>query len=340
MVLNASLLMLPCRHDDLLDDYHILKNWEYDVWINSPQSVTERRRKFIRFSSGHSSASIWSCNDLDSSVDVDLVDVKSDNGSESLVEKEVFVSCSEQRATDKLKDRLLNRLRSISCMACGAINDDNVQSNNDSRVEETRIHRVKVQYFRRRMKKLSGLFTGEDSGKFLHENMYPTLARDEWYFFTSRELKYPNGSRPNRAAGDGYWKATVADQRIQQRQEVIGFKKTLVLTTGRPPTERRRIGSCTSTPFDRDPLVMMPTTTCSQTTACCVGYERKRTAVIQPNLPTQNVEVPQTNQARPQQIGLAIQPNLGGQFENPMNCVPHSQQNHFENQESSLEPFS
>ncbi|KZV40952.1 hypothetical protein F511_05197 [Dorcoceras hygrometricum] len=195
----------------LLDDYHSLKNWEYDVWINSPQSVTERRRKFIRwmglrsdglegedfckqdigrvmensgvvqetpagienrFSSGPSSASIWSSNDLDSSVDVDLVDVRSDNGSEgvsnviglvaNLVEKEVFVSCSEQRATDKLKDRLLNRLRSISCMACGAINDDNVQSNNDSRVEETRIRRVKVQYSRRRMKKLSALFTGQD----------------------------------------------------------------------------------------------------------------------------------------------------------------------------------
>ncbi|KZV56171.1 hypothetical protein F511_19754 [Dorcoceras hygrometricum] len=69
--------------------------------------------------------------------------------------------------------------------------------------------------------------------------MYPTLAKDEWYFFTSRKLKYPNGSRPNRAAGDGYWKATVADQRIQERQEVIGFKKTLVFYHGKTPNGKK-----------------------------------------------------------------------------------------------------
>ncbi|KZV41188.1 hypothetical protein F511_44275 [Dorcoceras hygrometricum] len=70
-------------------------------------------------------------------------------------------------------------------------------------------------------------------------DMYPTLAKDEWYFFTSRKLKYPNGSRPNRAAGDGYWKATVADQKIQERQEVIGFKKTLVFYHGKAPNGKK-----------------------------------------------------------------------------------------------------
>ncbi|XP_073119550.1 NAC transcription factor 25-like [Henckelia pumila] len=49
--------------------------------------------------------------------------------------------------------------------------------------------------------------------------MYPTLGRDyEWYFFTGRERKYLNGSRPNRAAGDGYWKATVADKKIYHKK--------------------------------------------------------------------------------------------------------------------------
>ncbi|XWS21657.1 hypothetical protein CRYUN_Cryun30bG0073300 [Craigia yunnanensis] len=65
----------------------------------------------------------------------------------------------------------------------------------------------------------------------------PDLAlygEKEWYFFSPRDRKYPNGSRPNRAAGSGYWKATGADKPIGQPKPV-GIKKALVFYVGKAP---------------------------------------------------------------------------------------------------------
>lgn len=56
----------------------------------------------------------------------------------------------------------------------------------------------------------------------------------EWYFFSPRDRKYPNGSRPNRAAGTGYWKATGADKPIGVPKP-IGIKKALVFYAGKAP---------------------------------------------------------------------------------------------------------
>ncbi|KAE8705723.1 ONAC010 protein [Hibiscus syriacus] len=57
----------------------------------------------------------------------------------------------------------------------------------------------------------------------------------EWYFFTPRDKKYRNGTRPNRAADNGYWKATGADKGVRSDDKIIGYRKALVFYEGRPP---------------------------------------------------------------------------------------------------------
>ncbi|EPS69130.1 hypothetical protein M569_05637, partial [Genlisea aurea] len=59
----------------------------------------------------------------------------------------------------------------------------------------------------------------------------------EWYFFSPRDRKYPNGARPNRAATSGYWKATGTDKPVMTSggTERVGVKKALVFYNGKPP---------------------------------------------------------------------------------------------------------
>ncbi|KAI9093279.1 hypothetical protein K1719_027293 [Acacia pycnantha] len=63
------------------------------------------------------------------------------------------------------------------------------------------------------------------------------FGEQEWYFFSPRDRKYPNGARPNRAATSGYWKATGTDKPVltSNGNQKVGVKKALVFYGGKPP---------------------------------------------------------------------------------------------------------
>ncbi|KAI8559017.1 hypothetical protein RHMOL_Rhmol04G0141600 [Rhododendron molle] len=64
--------------------------------------------------------------------------------------------------------------------------------------------------------------------------MYELKREEEWYFFTSRNKKYPKGKRPNRSTGNGFWKASGADMSIFSSDggSIVGYKKALVYYEG------------------------------------------------------------------------------------------------------------
>ncbi|KAK9119189.1 hypothetical protein Scep_017282 [Stephania cephalantha] len=60
------------------------------------------------------------------------------------------------------------------------------------------------------------------------------FGENKWYFFSTRNRKYPNGVRPNPATPSGYWKSTGTDKAIHSSSKNVGVKKSLVLYRGKP----------------------------------------------------------------------------------------------------------
>ncbi|KAF8009486.1 hypothetical protein BT93_J0473 [Corymbia citriodora subsp. variegata] len=62
---------------------------------------------------------------------------------------------------------------------------------------------------------------------------------NEWFFFSARGRKYPNGTQSRRATERGYWKATGKERNVRVGSRVIGTKRTLVFHLGRAPKGER-----------------------------------------------------------------------------------------------------
>lgn len=61
----------------------------------------------------------------------------------------------------------------------------------------------------------------------------------QWFFFSPRDRKYPNGARSNRGTKHGHWKVTGKDRTITCNSRAVGVKKTLVFYKGRAPVGER-----------------------------------------------------------------------------------------------------
>ncbi|CAK9174181.1 unnamed protein product [Ilex paraguariensis] len=107
--------------------------------------------------------------------------------------------------------------------------------------EELVLYHLKKKICRRRLK--LDIITEIDVYKWEPEDL-PGQSKfksgdRQWFFFSPRDRKYPNGARSNRATRYGYWKATGKDRSITSNSRPVGVKKTLVFYKGRAPNGER-----------------------------------------------------------------------------------------------------
>lgn len=91
-------------------------------------------------------------------------ETRSSPSAQQLVQRESAFNCDTPTVRDKLMDRWLHRWRSLSCMMTMSVKGDreDVGLQCFSPGQGKKIRKVKVQHCRKKLKELSGLFTGQD----------------------------------------------------------------------------------------------------------------------------------------------------------------------------------
>ena len=68
--------------------------------------------------------------------------------------------------------------------------------------------------------------------------MYKLIRETEWYFFSPRNQKHPNGFCLDQTAGEGFWKATGKELEIKVVDKIIGYQNSLDYYEGKNPNDR------------------------------------------------------------------------------------------------------
>ncbi|KAK4398775.1 NAC domain-containing protein 86 [Sesamum angolense] len=121
----------------------------------------------------------------------------------------------------------------------------------------------------------------------------------EWYFYSPRDRKYPNGSRTNRATRSGYWKATGKDRAVHSQKRAVGMKKTLVYYRGRAPH-----GIRTDWVMHEYRLIESASPTCTSTAGSTLKDSYALCRVFK-----KNIVIPKTS--RQQSVGATVDQSCG-----------------------------
>lgn len=108
---------------------------------------------------------------------------------QKFVEREIQADVHHVTIMEKLKNRWLRRMRSISCISGQHGIDDGIGTTTCNRVRGTRVQRVKVRQNRKQLKELSALFKGQDI--LAHDGAILTMkfSRDGQYLASAGEDK-------------------------------------------------------------------------------------------------------------------------------------------------------